>query len=254
MAPAATLARFALIEARRSGLPWLVLASVALALGLAGFLSQVAITESLQLQASITAAFLRACAVFLVGIHVTTSVVRETGDKGLELVLSLPVSRTEYYLGKLLGFACCGAVLSLCFAVPLLIWCPPAAVAMWWLSLLAETALVAATSLFFVITLQQVVPAITATAGLYLLARSIAAIQSIASGPLAAETLSQKLARWSVDGVALLLPRLDAATRSEWLLYASPAAGEFAATLFALMLYAALVSAAGLFDFHRRNL
>jgi hypothetical protein len=52
----------------------------------------------------------------------------------------------------------------------------------------------------------------------------------------------------------LLLPRLDAATRSEWLLYAPPAPGEYGAAVGALILYTGLLCAAGLFDFHRRNL
>ena len=254
MAAPGILARFALIEARRGGLPWLVLASVVVVLGIAGFLSQVAVTESLQLQASITAALLRACAVFLVAIHVVTSMVRESGDKGLDLILSLPVSRSQYYLGKLLGYAGCGAAISVCFALPLFIWCPPLAVALWWLSLLAETVMVAAISLFFVTTLAQVVPAISATAGLYLLARAIGGIQAIAGGPLAAETWSQAGARWIVDAIALLLPRLEAATRAEWLIYGLPGWREIAGPLVGLALYAALASAAGLFDFHRRNL
>ena len=58
----ATIARFVLLEARRSGLPWLVAASVAAGVGLAAFLSQVAVTESLALQAAIVAALLRAAA------------------------------------------------------------------------------------------------------------------------------------------------------------------------------------------------
>ena len=44
--PAAAIARFVVLEARRSGLPWLVAASVAAGLGLAAFLSQVAVAES----------------------------------------------------------------------------------------------------------------------------------------------------------------------------------------------------------------
>jgi hypothetical protein len=125
---------------------------------------------------------------------------------------------------------------------------------LWGASLAAELLLVCAASLFFAVTLANVVPAIAATAGLYLLARSIAAIQLLARGPLAEETWAQSLARGAVDAVALLLPRLDAATRSEWLLYAPPAPGEYAAAVGALILYAGLLCAAGLFDFHRRNL
>ena len=49
--PWANLARLVLIEARRGALPWLAVLSVLLILALAGFLSQVALTESRQLGA-----------------------------------------------------------------------------------------------------------------------------------------------------------------------------------------------------------
>jgi len=251
---AATLPRLALIEARRSALPWLLLAGVAAALGLAGFLSQVALTESLQLQAAIVAALLRAFAVFVVAIHVATSTVREFDDKGLELVLSLPLSRAAYYLGRLGGFALVALAVATALALPLFIWSTPGSVALWWLSLAAETVLVAAAALFFSMALAQLVPAIASVAGFYLLARAIGSIQAMASGPLAEPTLAQDLARRALEGIALVLPRLDAATRTEWLLYGAPTAGEFGAALLGLALYVLLLVAAGLFDFHRRNL
>ncbi|OGA66855.1 MAG: hypothetical protein A3G83_12495 [Betaproteobacteria bacterium RIFCSPLOWO2_12_FULL_68_20] len=252
--PAVILARFVLLEARRSGLPWLIVASLAAGLGLAAFLSQVAVTESVSLQTAIVAAFLRACAVFLVAVHVASSTQREIQDKGLELMLSLPLARSTHYLGRLAGHACGGAVVAACFALPLAYWAPPPAVALWGLSLAIEAALVAAAALFFAMALAQLVAAIASVAGLYLLARSITAIQAIASGPLAEESLLGRLARWSVDAVALLLPRLDAVTRTEWLLYGIPAPAQYAQALGAVALYALLLVAAGLFDFHRRNL
>ena len=252
--PAASIARFVVLEARRSGLPWLVAASVAAGLGLAAFLSQVAVTGSVALQTAIVAALLRACAVFLVALQVVTSTQREHDDKGLELMLSLPLSRPVYYLGRLAGFAACGAVVSTFVALPLLLWSPPQAVFLWALSLCAETALVAAGAMFFSLTLAQLLPAAAATAGLYLLARSIGAIQAIAGGPLAEPSLPQHIARWCVDAVALLLPRLDAVTRADWLIYGTPAPGQFAAAMAGLIVYALLLAAAGLFDFYRRNL
>ena len=98
--PSANLVRLVLLEARRGALPWLALAAVALSLGLAAFLSQVALTESRSLQAAIVAAVLRACAVFLVAAHVAASVLREINDKGLELMLSLPLARSAQYTGR----------------------------------------------------------------------------------------------------------------------------------------------------------
>ena len=252
--PSATIALYTLVEALRSGLPWLALACVLAVLGLSGFLSRVAIVEASALQASAAGALLRAGAMFLLAAHVVASVSREANDKGLELALALPVSRAAYFIGKLSGFSCTGALLATFFALPMLIWAKPMDLAAWWLSLVAETGLVAAAALFFASAMTQTVAALAATTGLYLLGRSMAAIQAIASAPQAGDSLPAVAARWFVDALALLLPRLDAATRSDWLLYGAPAAGEFVQALFGLGLYFLFLAAAGLFDFSRRNL
>ena len=250
--PAAVLARLVLLEARRGGLPWLALGCIAVGVSLAAFLSQVAVTESRMLQAALLAAVLRAGAVFLIAAQVAGSTLREMNDRALELALSLPVSRLAQYLGRLAGFAACAAALAALFAATLLFWAPPAAVALWGISLALECTLVAAATLFFALALGQLVPAIAAVAGLYLLARSMAAIQAIAA-PLAESSLAQDIARWGVDAVAFLLPRLDTVTRTDWLLYETPTSADALAALAGLAVYLALLVAAGLFDFYRRN-
>jgi len=251
--PVATLARSVLLEARRGGLPWLAAASLVAGLGVSAFLSQVALTDSAALQLAVLAALLRACAVFLIAAQVTAATLREIQDKGLELMLSLPLSRTTHYLGRLAGFAACGVLLAAVFCAALLFWAPPLAAFLWGVSLALEAALVAAAALFFAMTLPGVVSAIAATLGLYLLARAMPAIQAIAAHPLPDESWAGRLARGAVDAIAFLLPRLDAATRTEWLVYDAPAAGAYAAALGGLALYGVLLVAAGLFDFHRRN-
>lgn len=249
----ANLARLVLLEARRGGLPWLAAGSVALSFCLAAFLSEVALTESRALQLAIVAAVLRACAVFLVATHVAGSVLREINDKGLELMLSLPLERSTQYLGRLAGFAIIGAVLSVVFALPLLLWAPPKVVGMWAFSLAFETALVASAALFFAMSLAQLVPAIAATAGFYLLGRSMATIQAIAAGPHKDDSTTQTLARWALDAVALVFPRLESVTQTQWLLYGAPGTGPYAAALGGLALYGGILVAAGLFDFYRRS-
>ena len=252
--PTATLVRLALLEARRGGMAWLALGIIALSVALAAFLSQVAITESRSLQVALVGALLRAAAVFLVASHVIASIRRELDDKRLEMMLALPLSRTRQYLGRLAGYSASALCLSAAFALPLALWAPLPAVAAWGLSLACETALVAAIALFFGITLAQFVPAFAATAGLYLLSRLMPAIQLIAAGPLAEPSPLQDAARASVEAVALLLPGLDAATRTEWLVYGLPGSAGYAGALAGLLAYGAVVVAAGLFDFHRRNL
>ena len=253
--PVSTIARFVLIEALRSGLPGLVAAAILAAVGIAGFLAQVALTESMALQAAVTAALLRASAVFLVAAYVVASTLRDASDKVVEIVLALPISRTSYYLGKLAGFAVFAAALAVLLGLPLLLWSSPVAVGLWVISLAVEGILVAAAALFFASTLRQVVSALFATIGLYLLARAISAMQSMAIGPLAGESLLDKTQRWIVDAIALVLPRLDSATRTEWLVYGLQGGlAEYGSALAGLALYTALLTAAGLFDFHRRNL
>ena len=169
-------------------------------------------------------------------------------------MLSLPLSRATHYLGRLAGFVACGAVLAAAFALPLLAGRRRARVALWGVSLACELALVAAAALFFAMTLAQLVPAIAATAGLYLLARSIGAIQAIAGGPLAEASLGRIESRAAPSTRSRCCCRgSTAVTRTEWLLYGAPAAAAYAAALAGLRVYALLLTAAGLFDFHRRS-
>jgi hypothetical protein len=252
--PTATLARFVVLEGLRGGLPWLAAGSIAAALGLAAFLSQLALTESLAMQTAIMAALLRGCAVFLVAVHVVSSTVREIDDRGLEMMLALPLPRAAHYAGRLAGQACFAVTLALLFCIPLALLVSGPALAYWGLSLAVELTLVATAALFFAMTLARVAPAIAAVAGLYLLGRAMGAIQAIANGPLAEETFAGRAARVAVDLVALLLPRLEAATRTDWLLYGVPQPNVYMSAVAGLAIYVLVLAAAGLFDFQRRSL
>lgn len=254
MHPAVILARNVLVEARRSGLPWLGLAAIAVAVLLAAFLSQVALTESLQLQAALVAALLRACGAFLVALAVSASTAREMADKGFELMLSLPLSRATHYLGRWMGHATGALIVAVAFSLPLLLWSAPDAVAYWGVSLAFELALVAALALFFSMALGQLLPAVAATAAFYLLARTLGTLQSIAQGSLLETDWTQRAAHSAIDAIAFVLPRLDSATRTDWLLYGMPPGREYLAGLAGLALYCALLLAAGLIDLRRRNL
>ena len=249
--PVVGIARFVLLEGLRSGLPWLALACIGASVCLAAFLGEVALTETSELQAAASAALLRASAAFLIAAHVIASTAREANDRVLELALTLPISRSTYYTGRLVGFAGCALFLATAFAMPQLLWSAPQALVAWWASLAVELALVSALALFFSMAL-TLVPAIAAATGLYVLGRSISTIQAIAAGPLA-ETPDGAL-RGIVDSFALLVPRLDAVTRTEWLVYGLPGLANLLAPVAGLAIYFALLAAAGLFDFSRRDL
>ena len=242
-----------MIEALRTRLPWLAAIVVALALGLAQFLNQVAIIEAAQIQATLLAALLRVTAVFIVVAFVVTSMVRETGDKVTELLLSQPAPRSAYFFGKLGGYCAIASLIAVSFALPLAFFSAPGGLALWTFSLLCELTIMAALSLFCVLSLTQVVPAISAAAGFYLLSRSMATIKLIAAASLTHDpSLTDQAVSWGIAAVALLLPGLDRMTPSSWLL-ATPDPSALVVVLAQTALYLPLLAGASLFDLYRKN-
>lgn len=250
--PALTIAAYTLLEALRNRLMWLFALAAVAAVGLGGFLNELALTESRQLQAALLAATLRLAAVFLIATFVVTSLVREANDKGLELLLALPIARAAYIFGKLLGFAALAVLPALLFGALFLFFAPLAQSALWSASLLCELWMVAAFSLLCVLGLNQLTPALAATAAFYLLARSIGALQLLSHA--GTPSPSQRAIGLGIDSIAALLPRLDAFTRTEWLVYHTGSAQDALAVATQTILTLALITAAALFDLYRKDL
>ena len=249
-----TIARVTLLEALRSRLIWVAVVAIGLAFGLAQFLSQVAMIEVAQIQVAIMAALLRATGVFLLAAFCITSLVREANDKITELFLSQPAARWEYYLGKIAGCAGVAVVLAAGFSIPLAIFSPVAQVAVWGASFACELLIMAAISIFCAISLTQVTSAFAATAGFYLLARSISAMQVIAATPIALEqTWADETLKWIVDAIALAMPALDRMTLTDWMLDRPPSGTEISVLILQTLVYLALIGAATLVDLYRKN-
>jgi len=248
------IARVTLLEAARSRPSWLIGAALLISLAIAGFLQQVAVIEAREIQAAIIAALLRACAVFLMVLFVITSVVRESNDKFFELVLSQAMPRSSYLFGKFLGFAAAGAVIAVTLSVPVALLAPLTRVPAWTLSLFGELLIMAAVSLFCVLTFTHVLTALSAAAGFYLLARSIAALQIIAATSEQNLPLAPQLADWFMQGVALLMPRLDLMTQADWLIGTAPDAWALASVFAQTVIYVVLILGAALFDLYRQEL
>lgn len=254
LAPARTIARYTVLEALRSRLLWLFVLAACGAAGLAGFLQQLALTESNAVQAALLAAALRLASVFLLATFIVTSMTREAADKGLELLLALPMPRWAYLLGKLLGYAVLAAVPAVLFGALMALFAAPAQAALWALSLLGELWIVAAFSLLCAASLQQALPALAAASGFYVLARMLGSLQLLAHGPQAGQAWPQQAMAGAIDVLALLLPRLDDFTRTEWLLYATGDLSALAGVAAQTAIYVALLAGCALCDFYRRNI
>lgn len=245
------IARYTLLEAARNRLLWLLLVALAAAFAAAGFLGQIAVTEASRVQASVVAAGMRMFAVFLVAAFVVTGIVRELNDKVLEVLLAKPMPRASYFLGKLLGFAGVAAVVAAVVGLPLWMFGTPGGVAAWTFSLFLELTIVASAAFFCVLTLNQVVSALAAVLGFYVLARSIAAAQILAAA--GSGTWSDKATRWLIDGIAALLPRLDRMTDAAWIVDGPAGAALGTAVAAQALVYVVLLAGAALFDLYRQN-
>ena len=218
------------------------------------FLQQVAITESNQIQTALLAALVRVGSVFMLAGFVVTSMVREFNDKVMELILSRPLRRSSYFFGKLAGYAAIALALALISSLPLAMFAPPSQVALWGLSLACELLIVTAFALFCVLSLTQVISALAAVAGFYLLSRSISALQIMSTNPLSDSlSLGQTFVNFVIDAIAFLLPGLDRMTQTGWLIYSAPTAAEIIGVLTQTTVYVLLLCGAALFDLQRKT-
>jgi len=250
-----TIARFTLLEALRTRLFYALIGVMALILGTGYFAQQLAITESARLQTVFSAAALRFGAVFLLSLHVLTSVMRELNDKGLELTLSFDLRRSHYIAGRLLGFLSIAVVMAAAASAPFFVLAPPAAALQWGVSLGLELAIMATLSLFCIVTFSQLMPAASFVLGFYLLARALSAIRLMSDTPLTGSgTVSHQLASTLVDLLTLILPSLDRYTQSTWLTDGVATGDAVAALAAQALIYILLLAAAAMFDFYRRNL
>ncbi len=250
-----TIARFTLLEAHRTRLP--VLAMLVFAVVWAGslFIHQIAVTESDRLQWSFYASAARLASVLMLGLYITSSMVREFNEKGLELILSLDMPRSAYVVGKLLGFAGVAVILAALCALPTLLHAPIAVVAGWTFSLFLELAIVAALSIFCIVTFHQVLPAVMVVCGLYLLGRSLTAMRLMAETDLLG-TLggTRPFVDSGVQFLAFVVPALDRYAPTEWIAEKSIDMTSIGPVALQSAIAVSVLVAAALFDFYRREI
>jgi len=249
-----TIARYTLIEALRTRLPLLVFAIMLALASAAFFVQSIAITESARFQTGFYGATMRLAVVFVAALYVMVSMTREFNDKALDVLLSLDLPRSHYVLGKLAGFLAVGFLIAIFATLPVAWLAPPVNAAQWMISLALELSIVVALALFCIVTFNQLVPAACFVLAFYLLARSLTAIRLISAHPIeGADTPVQQAFQFLADGLALVLPSLDAWTRTEWLVNEQAPWSLLLQLAGQSALYVILLAAATMFDFYRKN-
>jgi len=247
------VARFTFLEAVRNRLFVLVIIGLICILGLTEFIGDLAITETRAVQSTLTASGLRLFAVCVVALFVVTSVVRELNDKGLDMLLSLSMTRASYYFGKFAGFMLLAVVIAVAASLILLLYSPAVNVLAWLFSLLCESLIIIALSLLCLFTFNSITTAFTAIIAFYLLSRTMHVIQLISASPiLESTTFSQSFIDFVINAIAFLLPDLNLFTRSDWLVYGT-GVDNLIPVFIQTVIYLTLLIAAGLFDMYRKE-
>ncbi len=244
--------RYTALETLRARTALWAAATLLLLLAASFFVREIAIADSHRLQTTFLAAAARLACALIGSVLIISAVVREFNEKGHLLLLSLALGRNRYLLGKFFGFLLPLTLLCLGAGVLVAAVAGIAPAATWGLKLMLEVAVVAAVSLFAALSLRQVLPALLVSLGFYLLARGIGSIQLLTHSSLGPGGAGQHPLAWTVDGLALLLPRLDLFAASASLVGAAPAG--IAVALTQGVLYCALLLAAAGIDLARRDL
>ena len=247
----ASIARFTLLEAWRTRIWLLALIALGALLLLGEFAAGLAITDSASYRSGIYAALARLVCVLMTMLFVAQSLARELAERLLDLTLARPVSRAQWFLARLSGFAGGAAVLAALASAPLLWQAPAPAVLAWGISLALELTLVAAVCQTCTVTLRQVTLAVSVTSAFYLLARAIDAMVLMSQAPTADPTQwIGRVVSEAVALIALVLPALDRFTSSAWL-RAGANAPELLPVVLDSAVFITLVIAVGLFDLYR---
>jgi len=249
-----TISRFTIIESLRNRLLLLALLVIGISFALVEFIGDLAITEHRVTQVAILAAFLRISAVVMVTLFVVSSTVRELQDKTLEMILAMSIRRGNYYLGKLIGYFYIALLVSIIFAVLLLLYADAEQVFIWMISLFLELILVVALSLVMLFTFNQVPSALTAVFIIYGASRIVTSIFLMAKFPIIAHTsMAQKFMDSVIELMTWLLPDLHRFTQTEWLTYNTAEWGVLFPLFGQTLVYLIFLSFIALFDFYRKN-
>lgn len=243
------IAGFTLVEARRNGLAWVFAAAALAALGAALFAGTLALTETREMRAAIGAPVLRLAAVFIVAGFVATSVMREKDERIRDVLLALPITRWQFAWARLAGFCALAWIVALLCGAVALAFAAPARVVPWAFTLGCELSIVAAFALFAATGLRQLVPALGATLGFYLLARIAAGLEL-----LGRERAGSRVETIAADAVATVFPHLDAFARTEWLVHGGATGPDSGYALLQACIYVVLLAAACALDLQRQEI
>ena len=248
------LAKDVCLAAIKGRLGWLFLIMLILCLSLATFVGHLALIQNQALKVGVLSSALRLATLFLLTLFIVNHIIEEQHDKRMALFLSLPLSRADYWLGKLLG--CVAIIIAMTSVITILImhYTLPLSALIWGGSLFCELLLMSMLALFAAHSLGQTTAAVSVLLAFYLLSRTLSGFVYIAEN----RTLSLgALDQWitsTLKMITFVVPATDQFTRSQWLINSIEDIHVLLPILIQTLIYGVLLGAASLIDLQRKNI
>lgn len=249
--------RYILLTAIRDRLFVGLFVAVIFAAYLSRIMGSTAMLEPEMMQLSFTAAAVRVILVVGLVVFACFHVRHAFDSREIDVLLSRPISRTNLVVSYWLGFSLVSLVLVCAGALVVYLtgifsnygyWA-------WFASLLLETWLVVALSLFAAFTLKSAVTSVLATFGFYTLARMmgffIATTEQTHS--LFGNAQLNMVMNGAIQFISVVIPRLDFFAKTRWLIYSLKDAHEVQLFLLQAAIYIPLLVVAAIVDFKRKQ-
>lgn len=248
------LFRYILMAAMRDRLALSVIAIIAVVTSLSFFFGASVVTEQDDFARTFGAFGFRLFGVAALSLFVVTFVRRSFESRDVDYLLSRPVGRTAFVLTHAAAFSCLALMLSFILGgVGVLSWggLPHAGVVLWWASIALEFMVVANVAMFFSFIIASPAASMLAVFAFYLLSRLMGEILGILHA--GAQTGLMRALAKIMEMISIVIPRLDMAGRTEWVLYGLPDGLPYAWLLGQAAAVLCLVVAATVVDMRRRQ-
>lgn len=231
-----------------------------LSIALSFFFASAAFIEKSQYAVVFTSSGVRIAGSLLLAVFVSFFVRKSFDNKDVELLLTRPISRKQFYMSYVLAFIAIAIILA-CGQF-LAIWAtnPSAQLSkgylIWLVGIGLENIFVVSAAMFFAMVLKNAVSSMMACFGLYVLSRLIGEIIGIALSGVAAGGVNSTLSV-VIQAISIVIPRLDLIAQGEWLVYQEgPLAlsqGDFVLIFLQIPAIALLLIIAGMIDLVRKQ-
>ena len=231
-----------------SGLAGLVL----LVFGISLFLGNAAIVETSEAGLVYASGTMRVVLILGLAIFVAFQTQRLFESREIEAILSRALSRPKFILSYWLGFV--GA--SLVLIIPLLgllfyLYGISVAITLWSISLFLECLVVLSFAQFAALTLERATTTIFTTFAFYAFTRLIGFFLGIRDAT--PDIGTNRIVNPMLDGLGLIIPRLDLMTQTRWLVYGFDAVEQAPFVMLQAVVFIVVALAAAAVDLQRKE-